>query len=91
MPYDLFIPPYPAPPSHPLPYPLPLTGADLSGFPSPAQDYESRTLDLNERLVKRYELPGNRPFLMSGNAHYPPIPAAGLECQACGVLWGAIK
>ncbi|MGL6249780.1 MAG: LexA family protein [Billgrantia desiderata] len=27
--------------------------AGLSGFPSPAQDYEGRTLDLNERLVKR--------------------------------------
>ncbi|WP_302140992.1 LexA family protein [Halomonas alkalicola] len=25
----------------------------ISGFPSPAQDYEARTLDLNERLVKR--------------------------------------
>jgi DNA polymerase V len=30
-----------------------LTRAGLSGFPSPAQDYEERTLDLNERLVKR--------------------------------------
>ncbi|MGM0988519.1 MAG: LexA family protein [Pseudomonadota bacterium] len=27
--------------------------AGLSGFPSPAQDYEGSTLDLNERLVKR--------------------------------------
>jgi DNA polymerase V len=36
-----------------LPHPLALTRAGLSGFPSPAQDYEGRTLDLNERLVKR--------------------------------------
>lgn len=27
--------------------------AGLSGFPSPAQDYEGRRLDLNERLIKR--------------------------------------
>lgn len=37
----------------PLPYPLALGRAGLSGFPSPAQDYEGRTLDLNERFVKR--------------------------------------
>ncbi|MBS9403686.1 translesion error-prone DNA polymerase V autoproteolytic subunit [Halomonas sp. TRM85114] len=36
-----------------LPHPLALTRAGLSGFPSPAQDYEGRTLDLNERFVKR--------------------------------------
>lgn len=36
-----------------LPYPLVLGRAGLSGFPSPAQDYEGRTLDLNERFVKR--------------------------------------
>ncbi len=53
MPYDPLIPAHPAPPSQPLPYPLMLTRAGLSGFPSPAQDYEGRTLDLNERLVKR--------------------------------------
>lgn len=45
--------PHPTPDPLPLPYPLPLTRAGLSGFPSPAQDYEGRTLDLNERLVKR--------------------------------------
>ncbi len=45
--------PHPTPAPLPLPYPLPLTRAGLSGFPSPAQDYEGRTLDLNERLVKR--------------------------------------
>lgn len=38
--------------SQPLPY-LTFTGrAGFSGFPSPAQDYEPRTLDLNVRLVK---------------------------------------
>ncbi|WP_346798006.1 translesion error-prone DNA polymerase V autoproteolytic subunit [Halomonas sp. Bachu 37] len=36
-----------------LPFPETLIRAGLSGFPSPAQDYEGRTLDLNERLVKR--------------------------------------
>ena len=40
-------------PSLPLPYPLALGRAGLSGFPSPAQDYEGRTLDLNERFVKK--------------------------------------
>ncbi|MCW4152460.1 MULTISPECIES: LexA family protein [Halomonadaceae] len=35
-----------------LPFP-PLHGrAGFSGFPSPAQDYEPRTLDLNVRLIK---------------------------------------
>ncbi|MDP3534607.1 S24 family peptidase [Halomonas sp. M1] len=38
--------------SQPLPFP-PLHGrAGFSGFPSPAQDYEQRTLDLNVRLIK---------------------------------------
>lgn len=38
--------------SQPQPY-LTLTGrAGFSGFPSPAQDYEPRTLDLNTRLIK---------------------------------------
>lgn len=36
-----------------LPFPEVLIRAGLSGFPSPAQDYEARTLDLNERLIKR--------------------------------------
>ncbi|GAB2796566.1 translesion error-prone DNA polymerase V autoproteolytic subunit [Halomonas shantousis] len=36
-----------------LPFPEVLARAGVSGFPSPAQDYEERTLDLNERLVKR--------------------------------------
>ncbi|WP_163558382.1 translesion error-prone DNA polymerase V autoproteolytic subunit [Halomonas sp. NO4] len=53
MPDAKLIPAHPEPPLLPLPYPLPLTRAGLSGFPSPAQDYEGRTLDLNERLVKR--------------------------------------
>ncbi|WP_052383892.1 LexA family protein [Litchfieldella xinjiangensis] len=35
-----------------LPYPLVLTRAGLSGFPSPAQDYEERALDLNQHLVR---------------------------------------
>lgn len=43
----------PQPSTLPLPHPLALTRAGVSGFPSPAQDYEGRTLDLNERLVKR--------------------------------------
>lgn len=45
--------PHPAPPPLALPYPLALGRAGLSGFPSPAQDYEGRTLDLNEHLIKR--------------------------------------
>ncbi|MFY0989941.1 LexA family protein [Halomonas sp. C05BenzN] len=53
MPHAPMIPAHPAPPAQPLPHPLALTRAGLSGFPSPAQDYEGRTLDLNERLVKR--------------------------------------
>ncbi|SDK78086.1 SOS response UmuD protein. Serine peptidase. MEROPS family S24 [Modicisalibacter muralis] len=36
-----------------LPFPETRIRAGLSGFPSPAQDYEGRRLDLNERLVKR--------------------------------------
>nr|WP_298411737.1 translesion error-prone DNA polymerase V autoproteolytic subunit [uncultured Halomonas sp.] len=40
-------------PPQALPFPETLSRAGLSGFPSPAQDYESRTLDLNERLIKR--------------------------------------
>lgn len=47
------IPAHLAPPALPLPHPLALTRAGISGFPSPAQDYDGRTLDLNERLVKR--------------------------------------
>lgn len=45
--------------AHPAPTPLPLphpqTGgqAGISGFPSPAQDYEGETLDLNEHLIRR--------------------------------------
>lgn len=35
-----------------LPYPLARPRAGFSGFPSPAEDYEERALDLNERLVK---------------------------------------
>lgn len=46
-------PAHPTPISLALPHPLALTRAGLSGFPSPAQDYEGRTMDLNERLVKR--------------------------------------
>ena len=50
---DTIIPAHQAPPALPLPYPLALGRAGISGFPSPAQDYEARTLDLNERLIKR--------------------------------------
>ena len=46
-------PAHPEPPPLALPHPLALGRAGLSGFPSPAQDYEGRTLDLNKRLVKR--------------------------------------
>lgn len=48
-----FAAPPESPPLCPLPHPKILIRAGLSGFPSPAQDYEGRTLDLNERLVKR--------------------------------------
>ncbi len=41
-----------APPPRALPYPRVRSRAGFSGFPSPAEDYEGRTLDLNERLVK---------------------------------------
>lgn len=40
MPHPKLIPADPAPPAQPMPYPMPLTRAGLSGFPSPAQDYE---------------------------------------------------
>ncbi|MDT0501125.1 MULTISPECIES: translesion error-prone DNA polymerase V autoproteolytic subunit [unclassified Halomonas] len=53
MTIDTLIPAHPTPPGLALPHPLALTRAGVSGFPSPAQDYEGRTLDLNERLVKR--------------------------------------
>ncbi|SNY99257.1 LexA family protein [Halomonas sp. hl-4] len=36
----------------PLPHPSLYGRAGFSGFPSPAQDYEPRTLDLNVRLIK---------------------------------------
>ncbi|MBZ5486375.1 translesion error-prone DNA polymerase V autoproteolytic subunit [Halomonas aquamarina] len=36
----------------PLPYSSLQGRAGFSGFPSPAQDYEPRTLDLNTRLIK---------------------------------------
>lgn len=52
MPPEHLIPAHPDPATQALPYPLALGRAGLSGFPSPAQDYEGRTLDLNERLVK---------------------------------------
>ncbi|MDN3520009.1 LexA family protein [Halomonas ramblicola] len=45
--------PHPEPPPLPLSHPLDSGRAGLSGFPSPAQDYEARTLDLNAHLVKR--------------------------------------
>lgn len=38
--------------SQPLPYSSLQGRAGFSGFPSPAQDYEPRTLDLNTRLIK---------------------------------------
>lgn len=53
MSHDTILAAHPAPPSLALPYLLALGRAGLAGFPSPAQDYEGRTLDLNERLVKR--------------------------------------
>lgn len=53
MTQSLIFPAHHTPPALPLPHPLALTRAGLSGFPSPAEDYEGRTLDLNERLVKR--------------------------------------
>ncbi|SFU79833.1 LexA family protein [Halomonas korlensis] len=138
---DDFFLPHPSPLTLALPHPLALTRAGLSGFPSPAQDYEGRTLDLNERLVKRpsasffmtvtgdsmdslgiheddlllidrsidarpghilvasvegelivkrYEMLGRRPYLCSGNAQYPPIPLANLDCQVWGVVRAVI-
>ncbi len=45
--------PHPAPPHRALPHPHTTIRAGISGFPSPAEDYVGRTLDLNERLVKR--------------------------------------
>ncbi|MDN3523646.1 translesion error-prone DNA polymerase V autoproteolytic subunit [Halomonas sabkhae] len=45
--------PHPTPPYRPLPHPLATIRAGFAGFPSPAEDYVGRTLDLNERLVKR--------------------------------------
>lgn len=45
--------PHPTPPPRALPHPHTTIRAGFSGFPSPAEDYVGRTLDLNERLVKR--------------------------------------
>ncbi|KXS38722.1 MAG: DNA polymerase V [Halomonadaceae bacterium T82-2] len=121
-----------------LPFPEIRIRAGLSGFPSPAQDYTSDRLDLNEHLikrpsatffmrvsgdsmedfgmhdgdlliidrsldprpghmvaalvdgeviVKRYEVHGGRPCLVSGNPRYAPIPLAGHECR----IWGVIR
>ena len=39
-----------------------------------------------EVVVKRYELIGQRPYLSSGNALYPPIAIFDLECQVWGVV-----
>ncbi|MCC5884337.1 MAG: translesion error-prone DNA polymerase V autoproteolytic subunit [Halomonas sp.] len=52
MPSESLIPARPAPAPLALPFPLALGRAGLAGFPSPAQDYEGRTLDLNERFIK---------------------------------------
>ena len=52
MAHDTIRTAHPSPPSLELPHPLALGRAGLAGFPSPAQDHEGRTLDLNERLVK---------------------------------------
>src|SRR5690554_8105877 len=53
MSHDTIFAAAPVPPPLALPYPLILGRAGLAGFPSPAQDYEGRLLDLNEHLVKR--------------------------------------
>ena len=53
MSHDTIFAAAPAPPSLALPYPSMLGRAGVIGFPSPAQDYEGRLLDLNEHLVKR--------------------------------------
>ncbi|WP_158773452.1 LexA family protein [Cobetia sp. L2A1] len=133
--------PHPAPERCALPHPTVTSRAGISGFPSPAEDYAGRTLDLNERLikrpaatffmtvagdsmegygiypgdtlvvdrsidarpghivvalvegevvVKRYELIGQRPYLCSGNAMYPPVAIFDLECQVWGVVRSVI-
>lgn len=133
--------PHPAPEPCALPHPHITGRAGISGFPSPAEDYAGRTLDLNERLikrpaatffmtvagdsmegfgiyegdtlvvdrsidarpghivvalvegevvVKRYELIGQRPYLSSGNALYPPVAIFDLECQVWGVVRSVI-
>lgn len=42
------------PARHPKPLPLPLFGGKVAaGFPSPADDYVDKTLDLNELLVQK--------------------------------------
>lgn len=53
MPHAIVLVPAPHPAGLPLPYPLAHGRAGISGFPSPAQDYEERTLDLNQHLVRR--------------------------------------
>ncbi|WP_423972091.1 LexA family protein [Cobetia marina] len=45
--------PHPTPEPCALPHPHITGRAGISGFPSPAEDYAGRTLDLNERLIKR--------------------------------------
>ena len=43
-----------------------------------------------EVVVKRYELIGQRPYLCSGNALYPPVAIVDLECQVWGVVRSVI-
>lgn len=39
-----------------------------------------------ELTVKRYQLLGARPYLIAGNAEYPPIPLSGHDCHVWGVV-----
>ncbi|AHF95037.1 family S24 peptidase (plasmid) [Opitutaceae bacterium TAV5] len=59
-----------------IPLPLMLSGVK-AGFPSPAEDYTDRTLDLNEHLIPR----PSATFL---------VRASGESMVAAGILDGAI-
>ncbi|WP_106478093.1 LexA family protein [Phytohalomonas tamaricis] len=121
-----------------LPYAISFTRAGLSGFPSPAQDYDGGSLDLHERFirhpsatfyvtvdgdsmleagihpgdtliidrsletlpgriviavvdgemtVKRFEIRHGRPYLVSANPKYAPIPFNDDGYQ----IWGVVR
>lgn len=44
----------------------------------------------NEFTVKRFEMIGNRPYLVAANPDYPPIPLVSREFQVWGIVTHAV-